>query len=244
MKTQEFKKQIGKYLGAKIREFGFKGSGFDYVMDSDRFVFVIGLQGNKYGGSFCVELGVHPKEITNNGLEDLNFGKLKYYDCEFRTRLTKEGKTDKWWKFTDSESKNLKVIDEVILFLNKYGMPVINGFKKEPELLENVKISDLKKNHIPIPGYKSGLKVITTDIRLAWALAMAVENSNPKKAVEFAKYALANDQSGDTFFGVTELNRIIDTYDDITATDYSKPERKANKNLGFWVKLINSFKKR
>lgn len=77
MTTQEFKKQIGKYLGNKIRDLGFKGSGFNYIMDSEKFVFTLGLQANRYGGSFCVELGIHPKEITNNGFEDLDFKKLK-----------------------------------------------------------------------------------------------------------------------------------------------------------------------
>ena len=212
MTTQEFRKQIGKYLGNQIRALGFKGSGFNYIMDSDNFVFTIGLQGEF--GSFCVELGIHPKEIKNNGFEDLDFKKLKYYKCEFRTRLAREGKGDNWWNFSDSESKNIKIIDEVILCTKKYALPIIDGLIKDSRLFERVRIADVKNRFIPIPDFKSGLTPMTTDIRLAWALAVVVEKTNPKKSLEFAKYALKHGKSPSTFFGTADLNRIIESYKD------------------------------
>ena len=242
MTTQEFRKQIGKYLGTKIREFGFKGSGFNYIMDSESFVFTIGLQANRYGGSFCVELGVHPKEITNNGFEDLDFNKLKYYNCEFRTRLAKEGKGDKWWNYTDSESKNLEIIDDVILYISKYAIPIINGFKNDTGLLEKVKISDIKNRFIPIPDFKGGLTPMTTDIRLAWALAVIIEKSNPKKSLEFAKYALKHDKSPSTFFGTKDLKRIIEYYQDSFEKDLPIKEMD-NEKSSFWTKITDRFRK-
>ena len=243
MSTQEFRKQIGKYLGAKIREFGFKGSGFNYIMDSDGYVFTIGLQANRYGGSFCIELGIHPKEITSNGFEDLDFNKLKYYDCEFRTRLAKEGKGDKWWNYTDSESKNFEIIDDVILYMTKYAMPIINGFKKDSGLLERVRISDLKNRFIPIPDFKSGLTPMTTDIRLAWALAVAVEKTDPGKSLEFAKYALKHDKSPNTFFGTADLKRIIESYEDNSEKDFANKGMNKD-NPSFWARITDWFKNR
>lgn len=238
MTTQEFRKQIGKYLGTKIREFGFKGSGFNYIMDSDNFVFTIGLQANRYGGSFCVELGIHPKEITNNGFEDLDFNKLKYYNCEFRTRLAKEGKGDKWWNYTDSELKNLEIIDDVIFYISKYALPIINGFKNDTGLLERVKISDIKNRFIPIPDFKGGLTYMTTDIRLAWALAVVIEISNPKKSLEFAKYALKQDKSPSTFFGTKDLKRIIESYEDNSEKDLTAQEMD-NDKPNFWTRITD-----
>ncbi|MFY7669687.1 DUF4304 domain-containing protein [Tenacibaculum sp. MEBiC06402] len=242
MTTQEFRKQIGRYLGTKIREFGFKGSGFNYIMDSDNFVFTIGLQANRYGGSFCVELGIHPKEITNNGFEDLDFKKLKYYNCEFRTRLAKEGKGDRWWNYTDSESKNFEIIDDVILYISKYALPIINGLKSDTGLLERVKISDIKNRFIPIPDFKGGLTPMTTDIRLAWALAVIVEKSNPKKSLEFAKYGMKHDKSPSTFFGTKDLKRIIESYRGNFEKDLTTKEMEEDKS-NFWTKITDRFKK-
>lgn len=237
MTTQEFKKQTGKYLGAKIRELGFKGSGFNYIMDSDNYVFTIGIQANRYGGSFCVELGVHPKKITSNGFEDLDFKKLKYYNCEFRTRLAREGKGDKWWNYTNSESKNLQLIDEVLIYIEKYALPIIDGFIKDKDLLEKVKITDLKNRFIPIPDYKSGLTPIISDIRLAWVLAVVLEDINHEKSFEFAKYALSNDKSPSNFFGNTDLQRILKSY------NYSSGKGKTSQDkMNFWTRLTGKLK--
>ena len=242
MTPQKFRKQIGKYLGTKIREFGFKGSGFNYIMDSESFVFTIGLQANRYGGSFCVELGIHPKEITNNGFEDLDFNKLKYYNCEFRTRLAKEGKGDRWWNYTDSESKNFEIIDDVIFYISKYALPIINGFKNDNGLLKKVKISDIKNRFIPISDFKGGLTPMTTDIRLAWALAVIIEKSNPKKSFEFAKYALKHDKSPSTFFGTKDLKRIVESYQGSFEKDLPINEMD-NDKPSFWTKITDRFKK-
>ena len=69
-------------------------------------------------------------------------------DYPFRTRLAKEGKGDKWWNYTDSELKNLEIIDNVIFYISKYALPIINGFKNDTGLLERVKISDIKNRFI------------------------------------------------------------------------------------------------
>ncbi len=243
MTTQEFRKQIGKYFGAKMREFGFKGSGFNYILYSESYVYTIGLQASRYGGSFCVELGIQPKEITNNGFQDLDFTKLKYYNCEFRTRLSKERKGANWWDYNDSELKNLETIDDVIHSISKYALPVINSFKNDTQLLERVQISDIKNRFIPIPAIKDGLTPMTTDIRLAWALAVVIEKTNPKKSLEFAKYALKHDKSPSTFFGTKDLKRIIETYEDDSEKDVTAHEMD-NDKPSFWTRITNKLRNR
>ncbi|MDM1524305.1 DUF4304 domain-containing protein [Empedobacter sp. 225-1] len=87
--SEEFKKQISKPLSEKLKELGFKGSGSNYKKENVNFIYTIGIQANRYGGSCCVELGIHPKEIIENFGHEIDLKKLKYYDCEFRTRLTR-----------------------------------------------------------------------------------------------------------------------------------------------------------
>jgi len=87
--SADFKKHISKTLSQSLKELGFKGSGFSYRKESENFIFIIGIQASQYGGKCCVELGIHPKEITDLFDSEINFKTLKYYECEFRARLTK-----------------------------------------------------------------------------------------------------------------------------------------------------------
>jgi Domain of unknown function (DUF4304) len=99
--ASDFKKHISKTLSEKLKQIGFKGSGFYYLMDSEFFVFTIGIQASQYGGQCCVEFGIQPKSVDTNGFEKLDFKKLKYYNCELRTRLSPKGQGDYWWKYSE-----------------------------------------------------------------------------------------------------------------------------------------------
>ena len=209
IKTAEFKKQIGKTLGQEMRELGFKGSGFDYSMDSINFVFTIGIQASRYGGQCCAELGIQPKSLDTNGTRKIDFKKIKYIDCEFRTRLSPSGHGDNWWEYGDNESGNKKVIGKIIDTIKKQAMPVIERFKNNPNILEQIEISDLENLHNGTSTNLQGLNLMTTEIRLAWALTKAVEKTNLVKAKEFAKYGLSKSKLPSTFFGIEYFEEVL-----------------------------------
>jgi hypothetical protein len=97
----EFKKQIKKPLAGQLKTLGFKGSGFNYIMDSDNFIFTIGIQASRWGGQCCVEFGIQPKDIVSIGERKIDFKKLRYFQCEFRTRLATNDGSDQWWDYSD-----------------------------------------------------------------------------------------------------------------------------------------------
>lgn len=84
----------------KLRAFGFKGSGQNFRRFHDEVIHVINIQVNKYGGSCCVNLGLHLTFLPIAGetlLKDPK--KLRASSCEFRWRLAPGGATDYWWGY-------------------------------------------------------------------------------------------------------------------------------------------------
>jgi hypothetical protein len=217
--SAEFKKHISKTLSQNLKEFGFKGNGFSYRKDSENFIFIIGIQASQYGGKCCVELGIHPKEITDLFGREINFTTLKYYECEFRTRLTKiqtkkwwfffnKNTDNQWWDYSKSEKANIRTAEDIILSIKNEAVPIIQAFQSEDYILDNLEDSDLSN-----PSRKlSGLSVMGTEVRLIWALSKIYEKRNPKKAIEFAKLGILKLEPNDKFLGKEDFNNIILNY--------------------------------
>ena len=99
-----FYDQLKEEFVPLLRQDGFKGSGQNFRRINGDVIHAINFQNNKYGGSCCVNMGLHfaflPICWDNNKIPDLKH--IKALDCEFHCRLAPEGKTDYWWKFKGS----------------------------------------------------------------------------------------------------------------------------------------------
>ncbi|MFC0342936.1 DUF4304 domain-containing protein [Epilithonimonas hispanica] len=217
--SADFKKHISKTLSQSLKELGFKGSGFSYRKESDNFIFIIGIQASQYGGKCCVEIGIHPKEMTDLFGSEINFKTLKYYECEFRTRVTKiqikkwwnfsnKNYANQWWDYSNSEKTNIKTAENIILSIKNEAVPIIEAFQNEDYILDNLEISDLSN-----PTKKlAGLNVIGTEVRLIWALSKIYEKRNLKKAFEYAKLGISKLETNDKFLGKIDFENIIFNY--------------------------------
>ena len=205
----DFKKHISKTLSGHLRELGFKGSGFNYLMDTDDFVFTIGIQASQYGGQCCAEFGIQPKSVDTNGFEKLDFKKLKYYSCELRTRIAPTGKGDKWWKYSESENENINIAIEISNLIKEQYVVVINAFKNNPNILETIDTYDLENMYQRIPRKLNGMRISTSNVRFAWFLVKAFEKNNLEKAKEFARYGLSKLEPSDKFFAKNDFEQIL-----------------------------------
>lgn len=187
----EFKKQISKPLAEALRSFGFKGSGFNYLMDTEHFVFTIGIQASRDGGKCCAEFGFQPKSIDTDGSRTLDFKKLKYYDCEFRTRLAPIGESNHWWQYASNEHDNLELANQIIGVVKNQAIPFIQRFQENPNLLESIEVPGPHDKGIRIPDILLEMRFGLTAIRWPWVLAKALSITNPVKARAFAKYGLS-----------------------------------------------------
>jgi hypothetical protein len=204
-----FKKQIAKPLREHLLTLGFKGSGFNYLMEIEGFFLALGIQGGRFGGRCCVEFGVHPKAIDSIGEYKIDFKKLKYYECEFRKRLTKSGTKEQWWAYSNDEFQNLLTGNDIYNSILDQVMPTVVLLKEDSNILDRIDVTDLdniyKKLHKKIPGFPTD----TTDIRFAWALTKVNETRNPKKARQFAEFGLSLLESSSTFFGKPYFEQIV-----------------------------------
>ena len=123
----DFKKQISKTLAGDLKTLGFQRSCFNYLLDTDNFIFTIGIQASQYGGQCCAEFGVQPKEIERFGDHKIDFKKLKYYSCEFRTRLSRKNSADQWWKYSKNEQTNIEIPRKRALRQNPKSAIFISG---------------------------------------------------------------------------------------------------------------------
>src|SRR3954471_12433665 len=133
----DFKKQISKTLAGHLKTLGFKGSGFNYLMDSDNFVFTIGIQASRWGGQCCAEFGIQPRDIDGFGGYNIDFKKLKHYQCEFRTRLSKKGGTGEWWQYSDDPQQNIQIENEIFDIIVQRIVPIISLFKSSDFVLDS-----------------------------------------------------------------------------------------------------------
>lgn len=205
----EFKKDISKVFGSEMRRMGFKGSGFNFRRESDDFLFVIGIQGSNWGPSCCVEFGVQPKAIRTNGFSDIDFKKLKYYQCELRTRLSPMPPGDHWWSYSADPIDNVNTALRIAGVIEEQALPTVRFLEENAGVLKTIDVADLvepaghltKKLNIPGLG--------TTKLRLAWVLALINENENLNKAKEFAEFGLAGSLETPTFFAIPDFKRIL-----------------------------------
>lgn len=115
-----------------LRQSGFKGSGQNYRRVNGEAIYAINIQNNKYGGSCCINIGVHftflPVVWDSKKMPDVK--SIKEVDCEFRYRLSPKNKPDYWWPFKGeglfgNPSKSVEHLcktfnDSVVEFLDQY----------------------------------------------------------------------------------------------------------------------------
>jgi len=205
----DFKKHISKILSGHLKTLGFKGSGFNYLLDTDNFIFTIGIQASQYGGECCAEFGVQPKEIDSFGDHKIDFKKLKYYSCEFRSRLSRKNGAAQWWKYSEDAQENIEIAEEIFSIIQKDISPIIALFQSEPYILDSIEIEDLENIFNSIPKKLGGMNLITTDVRLAWALTKVYSKRDIEKAKQYAKFGLSKLDSSSNFIGKTDFENVL-----------------------------------
>jgi hypothetical protein len=223
--TAEFRKQVGRVLAHGIRDLGFKGSGFHYAMETEDFIFVIGIQGSAYGGQCCVELGIQPKWLNTGGIVAPDFKKLKFFQYAFRTRLSASGKGDFWWTYSDNETDNLEIANNIIETIRKFAVPVVNKIKGNPNFLEEIEPKNLGGLLNGQSGELPGLNLMATESHLALIMTKALEKKNLTRAKLFAQYGLSTIRYPSSFSGIEYFEEILKKDSSTQGQAANQPER-------------------
>ena len=146
---------------------GFKGNGQRFQRVIGDVFHVIGLQRNKYGGSCCVNLGIHLGFLPLPGGDfpqaDIP---VRVESCEFRWRLAPEGYTDYWWAYEQGVAAHLPLAmlqeenhgpEERALHLAKtyeaVGEPAFQRLASVNQIAELIKLEDLDRDSRIVPEY-------------------------------------------------------------------------------------------
>lgn len=174
MDAAGFKKLVAKYLSPRIRELGWKGSGFHFRKVEDYHVVkIFGLQGSWNGGSVCCESAIHFDFIQD--LAGKSFDKSTYASCVIRERLSPKGEGDYHWIFRDKEEENVKSINQIWDAFETHGQRFYKDFDNFPEPFLSISPKDFNQASLLGMGKKKRVKILNkyyvhNEIHLAWLL--------------------------------------------------------------------------
>jgi hypothetical protein len=138
MNASEFKKLSTKYLAPKLREKGWKGSGFNFYKPTDNHIIqILGIQGSWYGGSVCCETAIHFDFLPDlSGKTEPS--KISYASCLVRQRLSPKGIGDYHWTFKNNEDENIKSLNQLFEALENYGLKFYKDFENFPHPFDKI----------------------------------------------------------------------------------------------------------
>jgi len=184
IEKKEFNKRITRTFSPLMRNEGYKGSSGRYrkVIDN-KIIFCVNLQGNKYGGSFCIEIGVHFIDTPFNINQRLELSKASSYDCDFRKRVAPEHYSDYWWECGENTQEADSNLENAFKTLKHVSEKYCSLFIDYPNPFVNWTLDNIQ-NAIEREIYGD-----ITEIRLALSIAQVqIENDvldNIKQLKEF-----------------------------------------------------------
>lgn len=182
----EFFSLVRDDFAPALRDLGFKGSGQNFRRIRGEVINIVNIQGNKYGGSVAVNLGLHLTFLPASGSINLpETSKIKEVDCEFRQRLVPRGRFDYWWKYDGFFGSPQKRVNHLVsTYLNR-GEPRFLQFDSVEKIANMLQLDEIVCDKTyKFFGYVHAVR---------GALVMARVNrhiGNAELAVEFAKAGL------------------------------------------------------
>ncbi len=191
-------KSIRSHLAPLLRTDGFAGSGRTFQRLANDMIQVVQVQGSKLGGSFAVNLGIHPTCIPVMG--DTPRKKMKPELCILRRRLSEDG-VDQWWGHNStSEGMDAAIMEAVSVYAD-FGRPAFENLAGPNSSLRNVTPQQFKAGQFDFSGFMS------TNVMIAKALALIrLAAGDSEGAQAFARIAL--DRAGPALGQLRELRAI------------------------------------
>ncbi len=151
-----------------LKRTGFKGHGQRFQRVYGDVIHVIGLQKNKYGGSCCVNLGIHLSFLPLPGISNLPLEgiQVRVESCEFQWRLKPPGYTDYWWAYETGVAAHLPLAflnekssgaveraNHLVKTYELYGEPDFQRLSTVEQIANLIRVEDLAKGYRLVPEY-------------------------------------------------------------------------------------------
>jgi hypothetical protein len=173
---------IREILRPHLAADGFTGSGKHFRREVPGWIHAINIQVSKYGGEFCINLGIHPAAVPTDFQPDRK--KIREVDCEFRTRLAESG-GDQWWSYENFQPSMDAAVNLATGVYVRIGRPYLAQFSEPHCPLTALRPDDLSED----PSSKFGFPL---GVRAALVLGrLHKSQGRTELAHEFAKWGLA-----------------------------------------------------
>ena len=127
-----------------LRDDGFKGSGKTFRRVSGEAIHVVNIQGSKYGGQCCVNLGLHYSFLpTAGGGTVTDPRKVLECQCDFRDRVHEAHVSDHWWTYGTSDAESEASIANLLDTYRRRGAPFFKKFEPFPAIFERIAPAEL-----------------------------------------------------------------------------------------------------
>ena len=133
----------------QLRRVGFKGSGQNFLRVRGDVINAINIQGNKYGGSVAVNLGLHLAFLPLCWSEEApDLATIKEVDCEFRRRLAPGRRQDYWWKYGGFFSVPLKRARHLVKTYFDVGEPLFERFDTVQKIADGLTVDSIRPDEM------------------------------------------------------------------------------------------------
>ena len=185
--TPRLEPAIKEHLAPELRADQVSGSGRTYRRVLGGWLQVVNVQGSRYGGSFAINLAVHPLTSPDVRGNEPDPKKITEELCEFRRRLSEtEDRSDAWWKHDNTAESMSTAMRSAATTYIQFGRPLLSKVTAETADLNIACAKDLALRSFNFGGFGS------TETRMALALARLRESQGKtKEAREFAECGLS-----------------------------------------------------
>ena len=180
-----FLQVLREVFAPELRTDGFRGSGANYRRFRDPVIQVVNIQGSRYGGQCCVNLGLHLSFLPAVGSLLPDPKTLTESACEFRWRLAPEGQQDHWWSYGADEASAKASATRITELYRERGKPQLDQWLDFRDRFIGVTVEGLERRQ------PDTVPRGATNVRAALAFArIHTHLGNPERAREFAEFGL------------------------------------------------------
>ena len=183
----QFLAQFKSVVVPVLRDEGFHGSGQNFRRRVKEVIHVVNVQGSRYGGRCCINLGVHLTFLPTVTLALPDPAKITEPDCEFRTRLSEADGFDRWWPYGESEQDAEDSVTSIKQTYLKFGREFFARFLVFPGDFTKITPENFDKKSSR--EYLPGQTVVRTLLALA---RINAHLGNRSYASQFATIGIAN----------------------------------------------------
>lgn len=171
----------------QLRALGFSGSGKHFRRVSGEIINALNIQGKRSGDSCAVNLGLHLTFLPVTWRNALPDGKIKEIDCEFRTRLSPNMRSDYWWKYEGLLDSPTRSARHLIATYLESGEPRFRQYDSVEKIASMISVDEIKQG-----AYRHTFGGITK-VRAALTMArIHLHLGNVVAGKQFAAAGLAN----------------------------------------------------